>query len=284
MDQQDRTPDLILTQGKVITADPVFALHEAVAIADGRVVATGATVEIEAMAGPGTRREHLEGRTVLPGLIDAHCHMLATGVLLGQAQLYDCRSIGDILARVTEAVKITPPGQWIVGRGWDESLLAERRFPTRYELDSVSPNHPVCLHRVWNKLVANSRALAMAGIDRSTPDPDPSKAYAGSFDRDIDGEPTGLFRDRAKEMIDRHIPSEAVKDKVAALRRAARTFAGVGGGGRSGLVSRGPACLSRGSRGRHDLPGGARSGRLGLWLRRVGHPGFGLDRLPGRPC
>ncbi|HZS86321.1 MAG TPA: amidohydrolase [Chloroflexota bacterium] len=220
--------DVVFTGGKILTLDARFSTVEALAVRDGRVLATGTAAEIEALAGPGTWRVALEGRTVLPGLIDAHCHMLMTGLLLANVQLYDCRSIDDILARVAERARQTPPGRWIVGTGWDESLLAERRYPTRWELDRAAPDHPVCLNRVWNKLVANSRALAVAGITPETPDPDPSQPYAGSFDRDGDGRPTGLFRDRAKEMIQRHIPPPTVADKVAALGRAARAFNAVG--------------------------------------------------------
>ena len=220
--------DTILAGGKVLTVDPAFSTVEALAIRDGRILAAGADEEIEALAGPGTRRESLEGRTVLPGLIDAHCHVLATGILLANVQLYDCRSLDDILGRVAARARETPPGRWIVGRGWDESLLAEGRPPTRWELDRVAPDHPVCLHRVWNKLVANSRALAVAGVSRDTPDPDPSLRYAGSFDRDENGEPTGLFRDRAKELITTQIPSEATAGKVAALARVSRAFHATG--------------------------------------------------------
>ena len=142
--------DTVLTGGKVLTVDPAFSVVEAVAIRDGRVLAIGADAEVEALAGPGTRRLPLAGRTVLPGLIDAHCHVRATGVLLANLQLYDCRSLDDILARVAARARETPPGGWIVGRGWDESLLAEGRPPTRRELDHVGRDHPVCLHRVRN--------------------------------------------------------------------------------------------------------------------------------------
>ncbi len=220
--------DTVLTGGKVLTVDPAFSVVEAVAIRGGRVLAVGADTEIEALAGPGTRRLALAGRTVLPGLIDAHCHVRATGALLANLQLYDCRSLDDILARVAARARETPPGGWIVGRGWDESLLAERRPPIRWELDRVAPDHPVCLHRVWNKLVANSRALALAGVSRETPDPDPSLPYAGSFDRDERGEPSGLFRDRAKELVTNAIPPETVEERVAALGRVSRAFHAVG--------------------------------------------------------
>jgi predicted amidohydrolase YtcJ len=220
--------DVVFTGGKILTADARFSVAEALAVRDGRVLATGTAAEIDTLVGPRTRRVALEGRTVLPGLIDAHCHMLTTGLLLANVQLYDCRSIDDILERVAERARQTPPGGWIVGAGWDESLLAERRHPTRWELDRAAPDHPVCLNRVWNKLVANSRALAIAGITRETPDPDPSQPYAGSFERDGDGQPSGLFRDRAKEMIQRHIPPPALADKVAALGHASRAFNAVG--------------------------------------------------------
>ncbi|HET8630096.1 MAG TPA: amidohydrolase [Thermomicrobiales bacterium] len=220
--------EAIYTGGQILTCDLAFGVAEALAVRDGCVLAVGADGEIAALAGPGTRREALAGRTVLPGLIDAHCHVLATGLLLGNVQLYDCRSIDDILEKVAARARETPPGAWIVGRGWDESLLAERRHPTRHELDRAAPEHPVCLHRVWNKLVANSRALAAAGITRATPDPDPAEPYAGSFERDEHGEPTGLFRDRAKDLITRHIPPDTVDDMIAALGRVARAFNAVG--------------------------------------------------------
>jgi predicted amidohydrolase YtcJ len=220
--------DTILTGGKVLTVNAAFDVASALAIRDGRVLATGTDAEIASLAGPGTRRIALAGRTVLPGLIDAHCHMLATGLLLGDVVLHDCRSVPEILARVAARAAQTTPGTWIVGRGWDESVLAEGRPPSRAELDEVAPYNPVCLHRVWNKLMANSEALAVAGITRATPDPDPAQPYAGSFDRDADGEPTGLFRDRAKELITQHIPPPTAAQKVAALGRVSRTFNALG--------------------------------------------------------
>ena len=117
------------------------------------------------------RSRTFDGATVIPGLIDAHNHLLATGRVLGQVQLYDCRSIPEITERIAARVRETPPGAWIIGRGWDESLLAEGRHPTRHDLDRVAPDHPVLIHRVWNRLVANSRALQAAGISQETPDP-----------------------------------------------------------------------------------------------------------------
>lgn len=221
-------PDVILVNARIETMDAHDRTAEALAIKDGRVVALGTTDEVRELAGMGTTVEDLGGRTIIPGLIDAHNHLLMTGQILGQIQLYDCRSIPEILDRVAARARALPPGSWILGRGWDESLLAERRYPSRHDLDRVAPNHPVVLHRVWNKLVCNSLALAAAGVDRATPDPPASERYGGSFDRDEHGEPTGLFRDRAKDLITAAVPTPTMSDRVASIGRACAAYNAVG--------------------------------------------------------
>src|SRR5439155_4517806 len=96
------------------------------------------------------------------------------------------------------------------------------------DLDAVSPEHPVVIHRVWNKLVCNSAALRAAGIDRQTPDPPADVLYSGSFERDETGEPTGLFRDRAKELITAHTPAPSEEERVEAIAAACRAYNAVG--------------------------------------------------------
>jgi predicted amidohydrolase YtcJ len=219
--------DRLLVNGRFITADADFTIAEAVAIAGDRIAAVGPRQAVERLAAPETVIDDLGGATVLPGLIDAHTHMLATGALLRNIQLYDCRSIDDVLRRVRERASTTPPGTWIVGRGWDESLLAERRYPTRWELDDAAPDHPVVLNRVWNKLVCNSRALAIAGIDRATPQPT-GDAYAGGFDVDERGEPTGLFRDNAKQRILSQVPVPPRAEMIETLAGACWAYNRVG--------------------------------------------------------
>ncbi len=221
-------PDHVLVNARVHTLDPADSIVEAVAVAGGRVAAVGTSAEMRQLASAGTAVEDLDGAAVVPGLIDAHNHLLATGIMLGQVQLYDCRSLGEVLDRVAAEVAETPAGGWIVGRGWDESLLAEGRHPTRHDLDRVAPGHPVVLHRVWNKLTCNSAALSAAGIGRERPDPPADVLYAGSFERDERGEPTGLFRDRAKDLITDHLPAPTEDELVAAIATACRAYNRVG--------------------------------------------------------
>lgn len=221
-------PDLLLVNARVHTLDAAGTTASAVAIKDGRVVALGDDREVRALARAGTKVEDVAGGTIIPGLIDAHNHLLMTGLVLGQVQLYDCRSLGEVLDRVAARVAEAAPGVWIVGRGWDESLLAEGRHPTRYDLDRVAPANPVVLHRVWNKLTCNSAALRAAGIDRDSPDPSGDVRYAGSFERDAAGEPTGLFRDRAKALITAHVPDPTEAELVAAVATACRAYNAVG--------------------------------------------------------
>ncbi len=219
-------PDLILVGGRIHTLAAAGTVS-AVAIAGGRVVCVGGD-ELRDLAGPGTVVEELGGATAVPGLVDAHNHLLHTGGVLSQVQLYDCRTLGEVVDRVAARVRSARPGEWILGRGWDESLLVERRHPTRRDLDPVSPDNPVLLERVWNKLVCNSAALRVAGIDRSTPDPPAGVLYAGRIERDADGEPTGLFTDRAKELVRRHVPEPDEDELVAYVEAACRAYNAVG--------------------------------------------------------
>ena len=173
--------DLIFTGGRVHLLDAANREAEALAISGDRILRAGSDAEIRALARPGTRRVELAGRSLLPGFIDAHCHFVWLGS--GRAGI-DCKAAGmgsiDALTNaVRERAKTLPPGTWIRGAGYDQTKLAERRHPNRFDLDRVSPNHPVILTRTCGHICAvNSRALELAGIDDSTPDPP-----AGRFDR-----------------------------------------------------------------------------------------------------
>ena len=228
MQMMDRAPDLILTKAQITTMDPDMPEAEALAIKGQHILAVGATVEIEALAGPNTRVIDLSGRRVIPGINDTHNHLLSTGAVLNEVSLYHARSIVDIQEAVAKAVEDAEPGGWILGRGWDESLLEEGRFPNRQDIDEVAPNNPIVLERVWNMLLANSAALAAADIGRHTPDPPASELYAGRIDRDERGDPTGVFRDRAKQMIKDVIPVRTMADYEQQIRTACRAYNALG--------------------------------------------------------
>ena len=169
--------DLVVTRGKVITVDPKNTIAEAVAVTGERIAAVGGAAEIEALIGPGTRRIDAGGRAVAPGLIDGHAHLDREGLKPVFPSLAGCRSINDVLARIAALVADAGPGEWIVTMPigeppyyWDvPANLAEGRFPTRRELDSVSPDNPVYIRPIWGfwrhilplTSVANSAALSL---------------------------------------------------------------------------------------------------------------------------
>ncbi|MEW6724851.1 MAG: amidohydrolase [Bacillota bacterium] len=208
--------DVILVNGRIheVIGEPVRS--EAVAISGGKVVATGSTEQMEIMADRDTKRIDLEGRTVIPGLTDSHLHLLGYGLQLGRVDLAPVRSMDEFLARVAEVAGRLPVGRWVLGRGWDQDRLAEKRFPTRQDLDRVAPDHPVVLGRNCGHLyVANSLALKLAGVDRDTAAPP-----GGQIDRDEQGEPTGVLRETAQGLIHRVVPPPDRAEKLQALRLA----------------------------------------------------------------
>ncbi len=213
--------DRILVGGRVLTVDAQDRVAEAIAIRDGRILAVGTTAEIERLAGPGTERIDLAGRTATPGLIDAHAHFSQGGLvrLTHLALAYpDVKSIADLVARVGERAAVLQPGEWILGRGWDEGKYAERRMVTAADLDAVSGGHPAWLvHTTGHYGVANSAALALAGIARDTPDPP-----GGQVDRDADGDPTGILKETAMTLVADRVPKAGpakMREAIAALSR-----------------------------------------------------------------
>lgn len=197
--------DLLLTNGIIRTQDPTVPAAEAVAVERGKIVAVGANGDILARRRPGTRVIDLKGKTVLPGFIDAHQHQVYMGLSFQQvdATAGAVSSIGDIVQRVSLRAAGTPEGEWIEGRGYHDARLSEKRNPTRDDLDRASPDHPVFLTRVCGHIMSvNSRALQLAGITRDTPDP-----TGGTIDRDpVTGEPTGVLRETAMQLIRRVVP------------------------------------------------------------------------------
>ena len=156
----------------------------------------------------------MQGQTVIPGLYDSHIHAVTTGLGLSKLSLNHTRSIQEVVDLLEERVQNTSPGEWIEGRGWDQSKWVDDRFPTRWDLDAVSPDNPVYLLRTCAHIaVVNSKALELAGIDRNTPDP-----VGGVIVRDDSGEPTGLLLERpAFGMVSDLIPPETHDQMIDAI-------------------------------------------------------------------
>ncbi len=200
--------DLIVRDAHIITMDSTHPTITAMAIRDGRILAVGTEREIAECASKRTRVIDLQGKTVLPGLIDVHTHAIewAKGVVRNQidATYPGMKSIVSLVAEVKERAQKAAPGTWIGGAGWDDMKYQERRYLTRQDLDPVSVNHPVYLVHVSGHLaVANSAALRLAGVTRATPDPS-----GGVIEHDASGELTGILKDNAMELVARFFPPD----------------------------------------------------------------------------
>ena len=203
---QGPAADLVLLHGHILTVDAQDSVVEAIAIRRGVIVKVGTDAEVLQFAGkaPGIRIIDLRGRTATPGLIDTHAHIAEGGVAeLYGVKLSDAASVAEIVARVKAKVALVKPGEWVTGSGWDEGKLAEHRYVTAADLDTVSPHNPVwLLHTTGHYGVANSQALKLAHITAATPDP-----TAGTIDRDSRGNPTGVLKEEsAMEPVTRLIP------------------------------------------------------------------------------
>ncbi|HSB60465.1 MAG TPA: amidohydrolase [Vicinamibacteria bacterium] len=175
--------------------DPSFPLAEAFAVRDGRIVEVGGSDEILWLREAASELIDLQGRTVTPGFVDPHNHLSIGALECFWADCRPARSIADVQRALAEAAARTPAGAWVRGVGYHQDRLAERRHPTRGELDEAVPDRPVLLmHFSHHQAVAGSRALAAAGLTRATPDP-----AGGEIARDRAGEPTGLLFERALE-------------------------------------------------------------------------------------
>jgi len=177
--------------------DPKNPIAEAIAVGDGRLLAVGSKQIAESAAGSDAVTHDLDGKTVVPGLIDSHLHLVGYGHSLRSIDLREAKSIEDIKKAVGNTAKSVLPGEVITGRGWDQEKLREGRYPNKRDLDEVAPRNPVLLSRVCGHIVClNSRALELAHIDANTPDPP-----GGRIVREGDsGEPNGLLKETAGEI------------------------------------------------------------------------------------
>ena len=219
---QQAPADFIVVNARIYTADATRPVARALAVRDGLIVFVGSKRGAEALAGPRTERWDLDGKTVIPGMVDAHVHLVGLGEALRIVDLTGTRSYDEVVARVAERARTARPGEWIRGRGWDQNDWAVTAFPTHEALSQAVPNNPVMLGRVdGHAQLVNARALALAGITRETPDPD-----GGRIVRDAAGNATGVLVDRAMGLVSRVIPNRTTEDirdaALAAIAEANR--------------------------------------------------------------
>ncbi len=211
----------IYYHGNVLTGVGLGQAHgqraTAIAVAAHEIVAVGNDAMILRQKQPGTKLFDLKGAFVMPGINDAHVHMAYAGQNKLAVDLTGSTSLADMLKRVGAAADHAPPGQWLLGGGWDHTLWTRQTLPTRQDLDTVSHGHPAFFVRVDGHIaVANSAALAMSGVTKQTPNPPGSQ-----FDHDAHGELTGIVREaRALDLIQQHVPPPTHQMRRQAIQLA----------------------------------------------------------------
>ena len=204
----------VIHNARIVTVDKAFSIAEAAAIRDGKFVAVGKTDDVLKAAGKGAQKIDMGGQMVLPGFNDSHVHLTSGERLEVQVDLTRVRSIADIKKALGDKIKVSKPGEWIIGtRGWWEYQLSDGRLPTRYDLDEIAPDNPVSIPGPHYSIV-NSLALKLAGITRDTKDPQGGEIY-----HDEQGEPTGLLMDNAGRFVSKFYPRPTLEQKMAGLKR-----------------------------------------------------------------
>src|SRR6185312_3135198 len=198
--------DLVLQNGNIYTVNDKQPHAEAIAIKGDRIVFVGSNAAAQKFVGQGTRVIDLHGNTVVPGLTDAHCHLIGIGQREMTLNLEGITNLQDFLAKVKARVDQANPGEWVTGRGWIETFWQPPVFPTKEDLDRIAPNNPVYLVRAdGHGAVANSAALKIGGVTKDTRDP-----FGGQVIRNpTTGEPAGMLLDNAQAFVSRHIPARA---------------------------------------------------------------------------
>ncbi|MDW8310574.1 MAG: amidohydrolase family protein, partial [Verrucomicrobiales bacterium] len=216
--------DLLILNAAVRTLDPAQPRAEALAVLGNRIVAVGRTADLRALAGPKTRVIDAAGRSLLPGFNDAHVHWLSGGFALTNVDLRDAASPAEFTRRIGEFAKTLPKGRWILGGDWDHEKFPGAPLPAKEWIDAVTPEHPVFVSRTDGHMaLANSLALKLARITRDTPEPP-----GGVIVRDARGEPTGILKDAAMNLVEAVIPPRSWEEKLAAARAATEHAARLG--------------------------------------------------------
>jgi predicted amidohydrolase YtcJ len=210
--------------GKIYTMDYTSPTAGGVTIRDGRIAYVGDADEARRQGGPRCEVIDLEGRVALPGFIESHSHPILLGRYLEEVDCRYCSSIKEIVDALRGRAYNTRPGRWVVGNGYDHTLLKESRHPTCRELDRASDEHPILLRNITvHNVVANTEALRLADVTAKTPDPD-----GGRIGRYANGEPDGVLWEWAQGLVQSHLPETSVEDITRQLDNAAKEYLSAG--------------------------------------------------------
>src|SRR5438552_1839600 len=217
--------DLVFINGNIYTVNDRNPHAEAIVVKGDRVIFVGSNADAKKFEGAKTRVIDLHGETVLPGMTDAHYHFIGVGQREMNLNLEGITNLEDFLAKVKARVDQAKPGEWVTGRGWIETFWKPPVFPTRWDLDKISPNNPVILGRSdGHGTVVNSAALKIAGITRDTPSP-----FGGEISKDKQsGEPNGMLLDAAQGLVRRHVPPTSRADAERAVVLGVQRDLGLG--------------------------------------------------------
>ncbi|HEY7912593.1 MAG TPA: amidohydrolase, partial [Blastocatellia bacterium] len=211
---QAQTAETIFVNGNIYTVNDSAPRAQAVAVRGGKIIYIGTDSGAMRLKGESTRVVDLKGNTVVPGLTDSHYHLAGVGDREVTLNLEGTSSLQQFLSKIKERVDRAQPGQWVTGRGWIETFWKPQAFPTRWDLDKISPNNPVYLTRAdGHASVVNSAALKVAGITKESASP-----AGGEIMKDKStGEPNGMLVDRAQGLVSRHVPPDTEADRERAL-------------------------------------------------------------------
>ncbi len=211
--------DLVLVNGKVWTGDPARPWAEAVAVRDGKIFMAGTAAEARKLSPSGTKLVDLGGSLVLPGFVDSHTHFLAGGFALKSIQLREAKGREDFVARIAVKARELGPGRWVQNGDWDHQQFSPVELPRKDWIDAVTPDNPVCVNRLdGHMILANSLALKLAGVTKGTPVPP-----GGEIVKDpATGEPTGILKDTAMDLVYAKIPEPTLAEKLEAAQAAVR--------------------------------------------------------------
>jgi predicted amidohydrolase YtcJ len=214
--QQHPSADTIITNANVWTVDRNHPRAEAVAILNQRIAAVGTSPEMDAWRGPQTRIIDAGGKLLLPGFNDAHVHFVSGGFQLEQVQLTDAKTKDEFTKRIAAQAKKLKKGEWILGGEWDEQNWSPSELPTHEWIDTVTPDNPVFVERHdGHESLANALAMKLAGVTAATKSP-----AGGEIVRDAQGNPTGVFKDAAQNLIAKVIPEPGLQSRIKAAKGA----------------------------------------------------------------